>query len=95
MVKQVTTYETSDGKKFTSEIEANGHEKFLSINGAVEAFVQASALGPAEATRARKYIGGYVAFVETYSGPMTLPVKAAANDEQPADASQGGEQAAA
>ena len=83
MVKQVTSYETSDGKKFTSEVEANGHEELVSIAGAVEAFVKEASLGPAEATRARKYISGYAAFVKGYEGPMTLPKveKVAANDE--------------
>lgn len=91
MVKQVTSYETTDGKKFTSEIEANGHEQLLAIGGAIEAFTTAAGLGPAEATRAKKYISGYVAFLKTYEGPMALPepVKAeAANDAQAGDAEQ-------
>lgn len=82
MVKQVTSFETSDGKKFTSEIEALGHEQLLQIGGAIEAYAKAASLQPAEATRAKKYISGYVAFLKTYDGPMELPapVKEAAND---------------
>lgn len=85
ILKTVTKFETPDGKTFTNETEALGHMKYLSIGGAIEAFAQALSLGPAEATRAKKYISGYVAFVETYDGPMAAPVaevKAPANDEQ-------------
>lgn len=64
MVQQVITFQTSDGKKFTSEIEANGHEKLLSIATQVDAYVAAAGVGLAEATRARKYISGFLAFAD-------------------------------
>ncbi len=64
MVKQVTSYETTDGKKFTDPLEAAGHEKSLEISASLDAYVGAADLAPAEATRARKYISGYLAFVE-------------------------------
>jgi hypothetical protein len=91
MVKQVTTFETTDGKKFTSEVEANGHEKALSIGAAIDAYTKAAGVGPAEATRARKYISGYAAFMETYDGPLAHPPKAeAANDATTGPGAEGG-----
>lgn len=68
MVKQVTSYETSDGKKFGSEADANGHEKLISIAKAVDAYIKAVGLGDAEGTRAKRYISGFDAFSDTYEG---------------------------
>lgn len=95
MVKQVTSYETSDGKKFTNEIEANGHEEFLAIGGAINAYTDAAGLGAAEATRAKKYISGYVAFLKTYEGPMELPAPVAAATESANDEAAPGSEAQA
>lgn len=66
MVTAVTKFHTSDKKEFTSELEANGHEKSLVMHPAINAFALALGLGPAEATRARKYVSGFSAFMETY-----------------------------
>ena len=68
MVKQVTSYETTDGKKFTNEAEANGHEVLISIAKVVDAYIAAAGLQPAEATRAKKYISGFTAFADDYEG---------------------------
>jgi len=88
-IKSVTKFETPDGKVFTNIVEAEGHVEYLSIGGAIEAFTTALGLGPAESTRAKKYISGYSAFVKTYTGPMAAPAPvespapaAAANDAQ-------------
>lgn len=75
MVKQITSFETTDGKKFTNEAEANGHETLISIAKVVDAYTAAADLGAAEATRAKKYISGYTAFLETYDGEHAYSVE--------------------
>jgi len=84
-IQQVTTFKTPDGKSFTNVVEAEGHVELLGIEAAVEAFATAIGIGPAETTRAKKYISGYLAFAKTYEGPMTKPAPVspvAANEPQ-------------
>ena len=64
MVTAVTSYKTSDGKVFNTEIEAAGHEKFLSVQPQVEAYIAASGASKVVAGLLRKQIPGFLAFIE-------------------------------
>lgn len=75
MVKAITSFETSDGKKFNNELDANAHEQYLEIDGAIAAYTEAAGLKAADATRAKRHISAYVAFMKSYKGPMTLPAE--------------------
>lgn len=67
---------SSDNKEFNTALEADAHDLVLSQKVSVDAYAAAAKLGPAEATRARKYISGYAAFMTTFVAPETE----AAND---------------
>lgn len=58
----VTSYKTSDGKVFKTEIEAAGHEKYLEIKPVVEAFIEKAGLQKAQAGLMRKHLPAFVAF---------------------------------
>lgn len=73
MAKISTSYESNDGKKFATELEADAHDLLLSLAGSVAAFAKATKLGKAEATRAVKYISQYTAFMA--AGPEKNPVE--------------------
>ena len=64
MVKQVVQYETSDGKKFNSEVEAQGHEVSLENRPLIEAYIKAADLKVegAQAGFLRKHLAGFIAF---------------------------------
>lgn len=62
MAKVSTSYESTDGKKFPTELEADAHDASLQMGESVAAYAAAAGLGKAEATRALKYIAGYRAF---------------------------------
>lgn len=81
MAKISTSYESADGKKFATELEADAHDLSLSLAGSIKAFVTVTKLGKAEATRAAKYVAQYTAFMVTYVQP-----EAAANDSEAAQA---------
>ena len=81
MVKHIVSFETTDGKKFLNEAEANGHETLISVAAAVDAYAAAAELGLAETTRAKRYISGYLAFVETYEGDLAYTYEAEVDDE--------------
>ncbi len=61
MVQQVVSFRTSDGKVFTSEIEANGHEKYLQIKPQIDGFIEAAGLKKASAGFARNIIPAFLA----------------------------------
>ena len=69
MAKIITAYAANDGKEFSSALEADAHDLVLGQKVSVDAYTLAASLGPAEATRARKYISGYAAFMETFVAP--------------------------
>ncbi len=62
MAKISTTYEANDGKKFSTELEADAHDAALALAPKVAAYAAAAGLGKAEATRALRYISGYQVF---------------------------------
>jgi dsDNA-binding SOS-regulon protein len=41
-MKNITAFQTSDGRVFTEEVEAKKHEKFLEHKDVVEEFLQSS-----------------------------------------------------
>jgi len=55
MAELISKYKTADGKVFNSEAEADAHEAYLEIQGAVEAFIEQSGLKMAQAGLLRKY----------------------------------------
>ena len=79
MAKIITAYAANDGKEFSSALEADAHDLVLGQKVSVDAYALAASLGPAESTRARKYISGYTAFMETFVAPVEVP---AANEAE-------------
>lgn len=65
MAELIQRFKTADGKVFNSEVEADGHEAYLKIKGAVEAFIEASGLKLAQAGLVRKYGPALLNFMET------------------------------
>lgn len=65
MVKQLTVFETTDGKKFDNELAANGHEMSLSASKSIEAYLAAAEVSRG-AKAVSKHIAGYLGFMETY-----------------------------
>jgi hypothetical protein len=66
MAKISTSYESLDGKKFLTELEADAHDMAVSQAASVAAFVIEARLGKAEATRAAKYVSAYTVFMASY-----------------------------
>lgn len=66
MAKIITAYASVDGKEFSTALEADAHDLALSQKVSVDAYAAEAKLGPAETTRARKYISGYTSFMTTF-----------------------------
>ena len=69
MAKLISAYAANDGKEFATALEADAHDLALTQKASVDAYSAEAKLGAAEATRARKYISGYTAFMATYEAP--------------------------
>lgn len=65
MAELIQRFKTADGKVFNSEVEADGHEAYLKIKGAVEAFIEQSGLKLAQAGLVRKYGPALLDFMST------------------------------
>ena len=65
MAELIQKFKTADGKVFNTEVEADGHEAYLSIKGAVEAFIANTGLKMAQAGLIRKYGPALVDFLKT------------------------------
>lgn len=72
MAKVITAYAAADGKEFPTAMQADGHDLVLSQKVSVDAFIAELELGAAEATRARKYISFYAAFMTTFVAPPVV-----------------------
>lgn len=69
MVKQVVKFEASDGKKFDTELEANGHELALQNTPMIDAFVDAIKAQKASAGYLRNTLPQFLAFQASYVPP--------------------------
>lgn len=52
MIKQRTVFETSDGKHFASEEQAEAHEKLINLEAEINAFVE----GLSKSTQIQEYM---------------------------------------
>jgi hypothetical protein len=64
MATAIIKYAAADGKLFTTEMAANGHDKALSVAPSVQAYIEAAGLIKAGAGLVAKHIPAYLAFVE-------------------------------
>ena len=72
MVKQVTTFEASDGTKFDNEADAAAHETYLKNKGKYEAFIKAEKLHPAQAGLMRRLLPRFDTFSSTWVAPAAV-----------------------
>lgn len=65
MAQTKTTYLSTDGKEFKTELEADARDMYLKLQGGVEAYIVAAGLDKAPAGMLRKHIPGYISFCKT------------------------------
>lgn len=71
-LKQILSYETSDGQVFEAEADALGHEEYLSNAKPIEVFIAESNVQRAHATYLRRMLPKYIAFLRTFD-PAAYP----------------------
>lgn len=76
MAKIITSYASADGTSFESALAADAHDLVLSQKASVDAYAAEAKLGRADATRARRHISGYTAFMAAFDA------QAASNEAQ-------------
>lgn len=65
MAELIQKFKTADGKVFNSEVEADAHEAYLKVQGAIEAFIEGSGLKMAQAGLIRKHGAALLDFMTT------------------------------
>jgi hypothetical protein len=61
-----TRYYSKDNKGYDTELEADARDRFLEMQGSIEAYIVAAGLKKAQAGLMRKHLSGFSAFLSGY-----------------------------